>query len=157
MLHILFVCTGNTCRSPMAEEIMRQLAEEYQVDVEVKSAGIAAYPGSPASDHTQTILREKGWSDTHVAQSIDQDLVNWADIVLTMTSYHRDTIREHFGANTTKAYTLSEYAQSLSNSEQAAKSIDIQDPFGGSLPVYRQCGEEIEKAIRIILGYLATK
>ncbi|WP_044641340.1 low molecular weight protein arginine phosphatase [Risungbinella massiliensis] len=157
MLRVLFVCTGNTCRSPMAAEMMRQLAKEYQVEVEVKSAGIAAFPGSPASDHTQTILRDKGWSDHHVAQSMDQKLVDWADIVLTMTSYHRDVIREHYEASLPKTYTLAEYAHSLSPSEQAMKSIDIQDPFGGDLSIYRQCGEEIEEAIRIILRYWTTK
>lgn len=151
MKRILFVCTGNTCRSPMAEEMMRQLAEEFGIELEVRSAGIAAYDGLPASDHTQTLLRERGWDETHISQGIDEDLINWADLILTMTKSHRDAIyslckeREEL-----PCFTLKEYANYLTQQEQAS-SLDIQDPFGGDLETYRKCSEEIEKLLRSIL------
>lgn len=151
MKHVLFVCTGNTCRSPMAEEMMRRLAKEFNVDVEVRSAGVFAHDGSPASPHTQTLLRERGWDENHSSQMINEDLLNWADIVLTMTQQHKETLRSLYGNINESIYTLKEYSALLRNEMLNEIDLDIKDPFGGSLDNYRDCHNEIEMEIRNIL------
>jgi protein-tyrosine-phosphatase len=152
MEHILFICTGNTCRSPMAAEMMRQLAKEYGIELEVRSAGIAAYDGVPASSHTQAILREKGWDEIHSSQMIREEHLEWADLILTMTQYHRDAIRSVMNEGEDQlVYTLKEYAMNLTQEQEGMKQLDIQDPFGGDLETYRQCGEEIERILHRIL------
>ncbi|WP_248929361.1 low molecular weight protein arginine phosphatase [Paenibacillus hamazuiensis] len=109
MKHILFICTGNTCRSPLAEGMLRQLARERGLAIEVRSAGVAAYEGAPASDHTATILREKGIKEPHKASPLTGDLLDWADLVLTMTQSHKRHAIQLFPEAVDKIFTLKEY------------------------------------------------
>lgn len=143
-MNILFVCTGNTCRSPMAEGMLRQMAEQEKCHLEVKSAGIAAFPGSPASPHTVTVLKNRGVSLNHSAQPVTSELVQWADLILTMTGSHKQMVSQHFPHALDKVFTLKEYSE-------ADGSLDIMDPYGGMLQDYVQTEKELEKALRIVL------
>ncbi len=145
MKHILFICTGNTCRSPLAENLLRHKApERYQV----KSAGIAAYHGQPASQHVQALLlKEKGLRVQHQAQVVTTELIEWADLILTMTSQHAELLMSQFPGAQQKISTFRQYV----DSELA--STDIIDPFGGSEAIYRLTLDEIEALLdRLILA-----
>jgi protein arginine phosphatase len=109
---ILFVCTGNTCRSPMAEGIMRRLLEDQGLQqVEVRSAGVAAYNGTPMSDHAATILQEKGFTEKLQSTALDEELLQWADLVLTMTNNHKRHTIQLYPETVDKVATLKEYVQ----------------------------------------------
>ena len=138
---IVLVCTGNTCRSPMAELLCRRLLADKlkcpydELDehgVIVMSAGIAAAPGSRASPEAVTVMNEKQLDlSQHVSQPITDRLVRHADLILTMTRSHRDGVVKHWPDAAAKTHLLS------------PDGHDVADPIGGSAELYRSCAEEI--------------
>lgn len=90
---ILFVCTGNTCRSPMAEGLFKKMAKEKQLPVEVQSAGLAAFAGVPATPEAILVCLEKGVDISgHQSQPLNKSLVMESDLILTMTARHKEMI-----------------------------------------------------------------
>ncbi|KFN02972.1 low molecular weight protein arginine phosphatase [Bacillus clarus] len=140
MKRVLFVCTGNTCRSPMAEALLRHYGGEK---FEAQSAGVFAYPGSDASLHAKKALNEKGISITHASKQIDEVLLNWADIVLTMTENHKQIVLGYYPNVDGKLHTFYELTEGISK--------DISDPFGGPLSIYKATLEEMEKLVQTLL------
>ncbi|MFD1064506.1 low molecular weight protein arginine phosphatase [Oceanobacillus locisalsi] len=106
-MNVLFVCTGNTCRSPMAEAMLKNRAE---TDIQVKSCGISAMPGAQMSSQTKEVLRQQGIDMPHEATPINDSLVQWADWILTMTASHKETLWFRYPENRKKLYTLKEFA-----------------------------------------------
>src|SRR5215207_8840018 len=104
--NILFVCTGNTCRSPLAEGIARdELQRRGWANVEVASAGLAAHAGAAASEFAVSVAERHGVSlDAHRSRSITPELVEWADLVLAMGPSHVGGVRRYGGAE--KVLTL---------------------------------------------------
>ena len=148
-MHLLFVCTGNTCRSPMAESIARRLlAERQQTDVQVSSAGTNAWPDAPASDGALLVSMEHG-SDLgdHRARLLSPDLVERADLILTMGPHHLERAEALGGAG--RAHLLTAYA--------GGSGHPVSDPFGGDLEVYRATYEELEREIAAILDKVAPQ
>ncbi|WNF37274.1 low molecular weight protein arginine phosphatase [Bacillaceae bacterium IKA-2] len=145
MERILFVCTGNTCRSPLAQALLK----EKRPDFEVKSAGVNALPGMNASEGTIQVLAKKGIKLNHVSSQVNIELVGWADIILALTEGHKQQLIKNFPGFENKIYTLKEAAfkEEVENSEQKISSFSISDPFGGSIEVYEKTANEIETTI----------
>ncbi|UPJ16424.1 low molecular weight protein arginine phosphatase [Bacillus cereus] len=140
MKRVLFVCTGNTCRSPMAEALLRHHGGDR---FEVQSAGVFAYPGSDASVYAKEALAEKGISINHAAQQVNETLLDWADIVVTMTENHKHIVLGHYPSAEKKLNTLYGLTEGIGK--------DISDPFGGSLSIYKKTLDEMEKLVQTLL------
>lgn len=127
---ILFVCTGNTCRSPMAEGLLKKMAKENQLTLEVQSAGMGALAGIPASSEAVEACREKGVDISgHVSQPLTKSLVVESDLILTMTGKHKVMILKKMPGLEPKVRLLSEFAD--------AGLEDVEDPVGQPLEKYR--------------------
>ncbi len=104
-MRILFVCTGNTCRSPMAEALVRKRIPE----AEVQSAGIFAGKNQRANKYATQALKERQLDLDHHSQPVTDGLLRWADTVLTMTTQHKQALIMEFPDFQEKYYTLKEY------------------------------------------------
>ncbi|MEW6725952.1 MAG: low molecular weight protein arginine phosphatase [Bacillota bacterium] len=139
---ILFVCTGNTCRSSMAEGIARHLLGDDR-EIRVLSAGVHALPNVPATPEAVEALAEEGIDISgHRAALLTRELVEEADLVLTMTAGHRRLVREAAPDQAGKVFTLAEYA---------GAGGDVSDPLGQPLHVYRRYAAELRRLIRLAL------
>ncbi len=138
MSHILLICTGNTCRSPLAEALLRTKLAERGVDgVEVSSAGTGAWDGAPASEGAYLVALEHGLDlSAHRARLLSKEVAAGADVILTMARHHRARV-EQLGA-TGKAHLLGEYAG------RTGPAAEVRDPFGGDLQGYRETFEELD-------------
>ncbi|MFC4599757.1 low molecular weight protein arginine phosphatase [Cohnella hongkongensis] len=110
MNRILIVCTGNTCRSPMAEAIFKDLAARSGKTLEIRSAGVAASTGSPISPNAAEALRRRNLDVPGASTLLTAEEVLWANLILTMTSGHKRAILERYPEALSKTYTLKEYA-----------------------------------------------
>lgn len=123
---ILFVCTGNTCRSSMAAAIAAKLAKERGLDVTVSSAGLAAVEGEPATPAAVQALAEMGLDlSSHRARQLTAAMVREADLILTMTAEHRDRILRDYPEARGKTYTLKEYVQGPEDPELARRRLEL--------------------------------
>ncbi|MGA9288484.1 MAG: hypothetical protein WBV93_09095, partial [Anaerobacillus sp.] len=195
MLRVVFICTGNTCRSPMAEVVLKNTSK----NIEAKSAGVFAANGAPASRQVELLFEEKNIPFSHSAQMFDRHLAEWGDILLTMTSSHKALVLRDFPELAEKVHTLKEFAstegqqkydeyqekaaeiemkravflhemtsakseeeqqrrdqfeaemkkdlEELQTLEHHLPSVDISDPFGGTIEQYRATYSEIEEAV----------
>lgn len=149
-MHLLFVCTGNTCRSPLSEVIARHLAAERGLtDLTFGSAGTSAWPDASASDGSLLIALEHGLDlGDHRARTLSPELVAHADLILTMGPHHLD--RAEALGGTGKSFLLTSYA---AGSDAAARPVS--DPFGGNLDVYRATYDELMREISAVLDRVA--
>lgn len=135
-MKVVFVCTGNTCRSPMAEAILK----DFRPDIEVKSRGLSAAYGDTIADKTLEVLRLNGITNfdpnRRAVKIKEEDLED--SLVLTMDENHRDYLK--ILSNNKNIFTLREYAK--------LREINVKDPYGQGLEEYKRTFREIEEAIK---------
>jgi protein arginine phosphatase len=136
-MNIYFICTGNTCRSPMAEAILRSKGID---NISVRSAGIYARDGWPISLNAKALIESADMPYTSVSNVVTDENIEWADIVLTMTQSHREALLYSYPEMEYKIFTLKGYVKPESMG-------DVQDPFGGDLETYRQAFNELSEII----------
>jgi RpiB/LacA/LacB family sugar-phosphate isomerase len=149
MKTVLFICTGNVCRSPMAEGLFRH-AVAARGDFRVISAGLGAIDGQPPSPHAVQAMRELGIDISHQrSHMLTAQFVREADYVFGMTHSHVDSVSLLYPQVAERVFLLREFDETLDPFEK-----DISDPIGGSYEVYLDCRDQIEQGIASILRYL---
>lgn len=147
MPKVLFVCTGNTCRSPMAAALMRHAAAERGIAVDVASAGTFAAPGEPATPEASRALQERGVDPgEHRAALLTREMVAGADVVLTMTARHKEFVLGLAPEAAARVFTLAEYA--------GEGGTEVPDPFGQDLETYKQTADTLARLVQGALDRL---
>ncbi len=143
-MKIIFVCTGNTCRSPMAEYLMRNYCKKKNLAIDVESRGLACSNGKAISDNSYTALQQIGIdAGGHRSQSFTlRDLFD-ADLIITMTQSHKDAILYHFKAG-----------DKVKTFDEMTGVGNVVDPYGFGLDEYLKCREQIERGIPFIVQKL---
>lgn len=148
---IVTVCTANICRSPMAEALLRHaLAAESEPlrSIQVVSAGVAARRGDQVSANSVSALKKVGIDlYGHRAQPLTDDLARRADLILCMTEGHRAAINLGLSPTPRHVYLFREFLPSTAERE-------IGDPFGGALPQYEACRDEMVEALPSLVAFL---
>ncbi len=149
MKTILFVCTGNICRSPMAEGLFRH-AVKGRGDFRVISAGVGAVDGQPPSAHAVRALKELNIDISRQrSRMLSSEMVNQADFIFGMTHGHVDAVTLLYPQAVEKTFLLRDFDETLDIYEK-----DISDPIGGSFEVYAACRDQIEQGIVSLLNFI---
>ena len=143
---VLFVCTGNTCRSPMAEAWFNHRAAELGLSgFRAVSAGLCAAPGAPASPQAREVMREAGVAlDDFHSRPLTGAMLAAAELVVAMTDGHRRKILAAAPELRDRCFRLADFAG----------STDIADPYGGTTEVYRQCFAAMRPALENLIEQL---
>lgn len=150
-MKILLVCTGNVCRSPLAEGMLRaMLAEKGRGDIAVSSAGTSAATGDPASEGSYLVALEHGVDlSPHSARLLTRGLIDDADLILVMGEQHARTVHDMGGAG--RVHLLGRYA-----GREMPEAV-VEDPFGGDIEDYRRTYEQLAELLPDVVARLARE
>lgn len=148
-MNILFVCSGNTCRSPMAEALARKIARRRGIEeLNVSSAGTNAWDNVPATDEALLVGMERDIDLTgHRARKLSPAIVSEADLIFVMTPGHLEQVKQLGGRG--KVHVIDEYASGTANQ-------GITDPYGGDLEAYRETADVLEREIEKLFDRLGN-
>ena len=139
---IVFLCTGNTCRSPMAEGLFRTLGGEEKTGLQAASAGIFTVDGLPASGHAVTAAAELGADlSAHRSRALTGEIVDGAKYLVCMTGAQYDRVLEEYPQAESRLFTL--------------MPDDVSDPYGGDLETYRRCARQLREGVGAIIEKLS--
>ena len=148
--NVLLVCTGNICRSPLAASLLERALRERGLEVTVASAGTGAWDGAPASEGAYLVGLERGLDlSGHRARLLTRELVENAHLILTMARHHRARVDELGGEG--RVFVLGEYAG------RGGDDVEVSDPFGGNLDIYRDTCQELEALASAVAERLAAE
>lgn len=165
LVHVLFVCTGNICRSPTAERLAVAFAHERGLELTAGSAGTHGLTGHPMDPAAATVLHQLGGeSEGFVARRITPRMAEEADLILTLTARHRDAVLALAPRKLRRTFTLLEAAALVeasgatsiddiadARSKHSAPALDIEDPYTKAHEIYEAVGQQIADALPIIL------
>ncbi len=147
-LRVLFVCTGNTCRSPLAALALRAELGDDMPYIEVSSAGTATVAGQPASEGSQRVAVADGFDlSEHRSRPVTIELVRNADFVFVMSPGHRAAV-EALGASRDKLHLVSDWP------EPGDPELPVFDPFGASFEAYEECWRRLRRHVRRIAPHV---
>ncbi len=146
MKKIMFICTGNICRSAMADGLMKKLVKEQNKDIESYSCGIFAENGDMPTFNAIEAIKEYGVDlKNHRATNIRNSKIKDMDIILCATVSHKNNVKAMYPELRDKIFTIKEYAEFDEN------NLDIPDPWGYDIETYRFCASTISKCLKKII------
>jgi len=151
--NILFVCSENTCRSPLAEGLLKRLLKEGNISgISVFSAGISALTGTSASYNAIKVAYEEGIDiSNHRARALTSEMIAQSDLIITMEERHKQDILVHWPKAKPKVFLLRNFAQF------GSKTRNIFDPYGVNIENYRFCFQDIKECIMDLCQLLRTQ
>lgn len=143
-MKILFVCTGNTCRSPLAQALMQKTLDDRKIDAECESAGLCCGYGEEVSENSRKIIAEKGIFFTHQSRPVTQNLLDSCDIIVGMTASHKNALSPYVPKE--KLFEAKDFI-----------GEEVEDPYGRDISAYRACAVQLEKLAEAIADKIGDK
>lgn len=150
-MKVMFICTGNICRSAMAHWLMKKKAEDMnRPDIEVYSCGVYAQNGDKPTWQAKSVMKDEYDVDmnAHSATHIKDSNIEEMDLILCATTSHKNAVLDIYPNLKEKVFTMKEY---VDYDREHHDKIDIKDPWGYDIDVYRSCASEIDECLRLLL------
>lgn len=144
-MNVLFVCTGNTCRSPMAEGMLKAMAADAKKDVVTLSAGLFTAPGGRVSPQAIQAVKDVADISAHMSRPLNKTLMDAADLIVGLAMDHKKVLLRQYPEMSDKIVTLGEWA---------GTNEDVADPFGGTQEEYDACAAQIKALLQKALEKL---